>query len=492
VDAHGVVTVIACAGHLAFGILAFLRRSRSPLGGLMACLFLDAFLWNFAGLAHELTGSPLWKHVDHFFSTMMSAIALHVVVTFVGRSRRYQPLIIGAYLVFATLALLSAASFWWKALAVLGPGTMLLAAALLVAHRRRTLDPDERARTLLLLLAISIGTLLGATDLLHGETSLPIPRLGAVGTLLAMSLIAVAALRLRLLGLEVPPALALYALLLAAFWVVAHLALSRFLDARYSPWVLGASALVIVAVASVRELGRSAALGRLRHGELATLGRFSEQLAHDLKNPLAALKGAVEFLQGEHQAGRSLNEQSRFLGLMLNQIERARRIVGDYQRIAKVEPKFSRLSLNVLVEEGLSLQRFGMVQGVSVLPPELDPALPACPLDRDLVITAFENLLRNACEALPNGGSIAVRTAYDVEADTVSLTVQDHGQGMSAIELEQAAQLFFTTKAQGTGLGLSFADRVAKAHGGELKLASVLGQGTTVSMTFRVSRGGTA
>jgi two-component system, NtrC family, sensor histidine kinase HydH len=72
------------------------------------------------------------------------------------------------------------------------------------------------------------------------------------------------------------------------------------------------------------------------------------------------------------------------------------------------------------------------------------------------------------------------------------LTVQDHGQGMSAIELEQAAQLFFTTKAQGTGLGLSFADRVAKAHGGKLKLASVLGQGTTVSMTFRVSRGGTA
>jgi two-component system sensor histidine kinase HydH len=487
-DGHGVMTVLACAGHLAFGSLAFTRRTKTALGGLMALLFFDAFAWNFASLAHELSGAPLWERVDHFFSSLMAAIALHVVIVFTGRARALRPVVVGAYLSFATVGLAAPAVWWWKVVLFGAPATMAFGIVLLLRHRSRTLDHDERARTDLLLLAFSVGTLLCATDLVHGETLLPIPRLGAIGTLVSMALIAVAALRLSLFGRELPPVLAVYAVFLGVFWVLAHLALARFLDPRSSPWVLGGMALTLVGIASARELGRSAALSRARGEELATLGRFSQQLAHDLKNPLAALKGAVEFLEEERRAGRSLDGQTRFLELMREQVERAQRTVEDYQRIAKVEPHPAPTSINALVRSVLPLQRFAVSSDVSITA-ELADDVPECSLDRELVATALENVLRNACEAMPHGGGITVRTSFDAEIAKVSLGVEDRGEGMSPMVLEQARALFFTTKAQGTGLGLSFAERVARAHGGKLSVMSALGRGTTVTLTFPIHEG---
>lgn len=482
-DGHGVVTVIACAGHLAFGTLAYLRRTKSALGGLIALLFFDAFAWNFASLAYDLSGQRIYYRIDHFFSTLMAAIALHVVVVFVGRSKQLRLPVIASYVLFGSIGLFASSRVWWKLVAVLGPSCMLAAIGLLLAHRRRTPDATERARAELLLLAISIGTLLSSTDLWYNETTLPVPRLGAVGTLIATGLFALAALRLSLLGREVPRVLALYALLLGAFWVVAHLAIARWLDAGSSPWVLGGMAFALVAVAAARELRHRSALGRVRTAELATLGRFSEQLAHDIRNPLAALKGSLQFLQQEHEAGRSLDGQTEFLSLMLEQVERMQRVVSDYQRIGKVVPSVAPESLNALVRGVLPLQRFGLPPGIAI-EAELAPDVPECPLDRDLVVTALENVLRNACEAMPKGGTIVVRTAHDEDTGIVSVGVEDQGQGMDPRELESATAPFFTTKAQGTGLGLSFAERVAKAHGGTLRLRSVLGRGTTVTLSF--------
>lgn len=479
------MTVVACAGDLAFGVLALLRRSRNALGILIGILFFDAFSWNFASLAYDVSRIELWHDVDRLFSSVMAAIALHVVAVFVGRSRSLRWLTVGSYAVFFSIGCLLNGKFWWKyAVGVLGPLAMLIAVGLLVLHRRGSRDASERARADLMLLALVIGTFFSLTDLLHREPGFPLPRLGAIGTLVAMALFATATLRLRLLGSDVPPVLGLYAALFGALWVALHLALTRWLEPRSSPWVLGVCVLLLLGVISARELGQSAAVGRARTQELAMLGRFSEQLAHDIKNPLAALKGAVQFLVEERRCGRSLDDQGAFLTLIEQQIDRMQRIVGDYQRIAKVEPRRAPTSLNALVSELLPLQHFGVVPNIT-LDAALASDVPQCPLDRDLVVTALENVVRNACEAMPDGGAIRLTTAYDAVADAVLLRVEDHGKGMDARELEQAAALFFTTKAHGTGLGLSFAERVAKAHGGGLRVTSSVGRGTTVEMSFR-------
>jgi signal transduction histidine kinase len=486
-DAHGVMTALACAGDLAFGAVAFLRRSKSPLAGLIALLFLDAFSWNFATLAYELSGRAYFHFVDRLFSSLMPALALHVVIAFIGRARKLRLLWVAGYVVFGSVGLFVGGDAWWKALAALGPLAGLVAVALLLRHRRRTTDASERARTELVLLALSLGAF-SLTDLWYQEVSFPLPRLGAVGTLVAMSLFATAALRLKLLGEEVPPIVALYALLFGLLWVTLELTLVRWLEPKSSPWVLGAGVLVLVSVASARELGRLTAVRHARTEELATLGRFAEQFAHDIRNPLAAVKGAVQFLSEEHRVGRTLDDQASYLALIEQQLERVERSVDRYQRIGRAEPRLTRQSLNELVSRVCALQEHAIDPALSLCA-VLPTGLPEAELDADLVETALENVIRNACEAMPKGGVITLSTGYDDARRCVTVTIADEGDGMNARELEQATTLFFTTKARGSGLGLSFAERVAKAHGGGLALSSVSGRGTKVRLSFTVGAG---
>ncbi len=103
--------------------------------------------------------------------------------------------------------------------------------------------------------------------------------------------------------------------------------------------------------------------------------------------------------------------------------------------------------------------------------------------------TAVENVLQNAYEALPNGGRVVVRTAASgAAASAVVLSVEDDGPGMDPRLAERVTEAFVTTKQGGSGLGLAFAARVAKAHHGKLELDTDLGRGTIVRLVFPVER----
>jgi signal transduction histidine kinase len=294
-----------------------------------------------------------------------------------------------------------------------------------------------------------------------------------------MGLFAVATLRLSLLGGEVPRLLFVYALFVGVLGVSACVAAVGLLEHAWALGLVSGAALLAVVVASAREVSRSAAVTRERTRRLSLLGQLSEQLAHDLKNPLAALKGALEFLQVERAAGRSLDGHAEFLGLMLDQVSRVERTVSEYQRMAKVEAVRRPGSLNEVAQKVLALERFAAASNIDVHA-ELDPHLPPCSLDFDLVAAALDNLLRNACEAMPGGGTVTVRTGR--ARSRVTLCVEDQGSGMHAREIERATDEFYTTKATGSGLGLSFVQRVARAHDGEFALSSQPGKGTRADL----------
>jgi signal transduction histidine kinase len=297
-----------------------------------------------------------------------------------------------------------------------------------------------------------------------------------------MALFAIAALRVTLLGRGLPPILPVYALGIAVFWVTLQFAVIRWLDSLVGLWTLAVTALALVCFAVLREVRQSSTTGTARREELVALGRFSEQLAHDLRNPLAVLKGSVQFLAAEGRAGGRIDEHADFLTLMQDQLVRMERVVSEYQRIAKVEPAFQRSELNGLVRDVLSLQCFA-VPGVE-LELRLADGIPECVFDPDLVATALENILQNAYESMPEGGTVSVRTEYTADQDQLSVIVEDTGGGMDPRDLERASDAFFTTKASGSGIGLHFADRVARAHGGRLRLVSSLGRGTIVRLSM--------
>ncbi|MEO8179877.1 MAG: ATP-binding protein [Deltaproteobacteria bacterium] len=479
-NAHNTLSVINCVGDLALVLLAWGRRDRSAVAAPVLLLFLVMFAWAFADLQHEIFGVGLLP--AHVSSSLLPVLALQVVVVFVGKARSSRRYMQAAYVATACVALsVLSNDVWWKLLLGLAVVSMGCSVALLLGHRSRTSDLEERARAELILIAVAIGTVVGTTDLWYNEVSFPVPRLSNVGTLVAMVLFAVATLRMRLLGKGVPIVFGVFTLCAGVLWMVAYLATLYWLDLESGVLALsGVTALMVGAVA-VREFRRSAVASRERVQRFAGLGRLAEQLAHDLKNPLAALKGGLQFLAVEIEQGRSLDTRTNYLELMLEQVDRVNRVVEEYQRIARVEPVCSRAPVNDIVRGVLGLQSFASIASVD-LKVELAADLPDCLLDPELIGMALENILRNAYEAMPKGGTVWVRTESAADADAVIVTVEDQGQGMDARELERAADEFFTTKSGGTGLGLYFASRVARVHGGRLNLVSSVGRGTRVGL----------
>jgi len=479
-NAHNVLSVVNCVGDLALVLLAWGRRDRSAIATPVLLLFLVMFSWAFADLQHEIFNTGLLP--AHILASLLPVLALQVVIVFVGKARSSQRFMQVAYALSALVALTTIwTDFWWKLLLALAVATMGCSVALLLGHRSRTSDLEERARAELILMAVAIGTVVGTTDLWYNEVSFPVPRLSNLGTLAAMVLFAVAALRMRLLGNGVPIVFGVLSLCAGVLWMIAYLATLYWLDRRSGLIALSGVTALMVGGVAVREFRRSVAASRERVQRLAGLGRLAEQLAHDLKNPLAALKGGLQFLAVEIEQGRSLDSRANYLELMLEQVDRVNRVVEEYQRIARVEPVCSRAPVNDVVRGVLGLQSFASSDSVD-LKVELAEALPDCLLDPELIGMALENILRNAYESMPNGGTVWVRTQPAADADAVLVTVEDQGQGMDARELERAADEFYTTKSGGTGLGLYFASRVVRVHGGRLSLTSSVGNGTTVGL----------
>jgi two-component system sensor histidine kinase HydH len=485
--AYQIMSLAACAGGLALALLCLARATVSPLALPVALLCLDIFGWIGAGLAHDVSGDAGWRWVDHALTPWTPPLALQFILAFVGRRREFRTTLRLVAVVGAGLSAVSAAAFFVPAvqpfigspawsillLVILAAPTMVFAGMLLSRHLRESADADELTRTRLLLAAVGIGTILAITEEVKGYGA---PPLGAVGMLVTFAIVSVIALRFRLFDRDISPRAVGYVLALAGASTVAALIVFRLFDAVVAiPVLVGASILLASATAGRRWLSEGGER-RARREQLATLGRFSAQMAHDLKNPLAALKGAAQLLREDAVRPTGGVDRVRFADLMLEQIDRLDGVVDLYGRLARVEPEREPLDVNEAIRGVLALQ--SLVREAVVVRTELAEKLPPCPADAAMLARVVENLVRNAMEAMPDGGTIVVSTK--AEASDVVLAVQDDGCGMDARTRERAFDDFFTTKPQGSGLGLAFVRRIVDAHGGDVTLGSEPGRGTVV------------
>jgi len=497
--------LLAASGHLTLAVLSFLRGRRSAVAMPLGLLCLAMFGWCFCSLATDLAGtlaSP-WAFVDQFFTALTPPLVLHVVVTFVGARRALAPVVAAAYVLFGALAVSSVVGIgtawgwgwvngadWAKAFLAGWAPILALLVALLVRHLLGSLDPDEKARTRTMLAAFALGGAIATCDEIR-PLGYPLPHLAPFATLAGTFLVATAAFRFRLLDRDLSISAAFYAGALAVAGVVLYLVAFALFGGNVAALVFATIAVTVALGTAIHELTSSIATQRERVERLASLGRFSSQMAHDLKNPLATLKGALQFLDEERARGNGLDAHAEFVRLMMEQVERLGRVVDDYERIGRVEPIRRSVEVNELVQGVVRLEPFAAQGGISVRA-ELAQRLPPCDLDVDLVRGALENVIRNAFEAMPRGGDVVVRTALDGDsgADRIVISIEDNGEGMDARLAERAFEDFYTTKPRGTGLGLAFVRRVAQAHGGDVSLRSGLGKGTIVSMRLPVAARG--
>ena len=223
---------------------------------------------------------------------------------------------------------------------------------------------------------------------------------------------------------------------------------------------------------------------RLRQSEqLAAIGRMSSQIAHQINTPLATLGLNALWLQAEveRRFGRRDLEIEEVSRAIAAEIERLQRAVNDYLRFARLpQPTKTPQSLRDAVENYLAfLEPELRARGVR-LEAELGENAAEVELDADLFGQAFGNLVRNALDAMPEGGRL--RVALERENSDILLRVQDSGAGIPPGALPRIFEPFFTTKKEGTGLGLTHARLVVQELGGTLDCASSLGEGTTFTV----------
>ena len=484
---HGAVDLVVAGVHLSLAGLTLLHGRRTSLGPPLLALCLAMAGWATGGGLSELTGGRAWHALDLALLPLILPLALWLVVAFVGRMRR-------ARLALVAFGLLFPAACWIELVRrdtrvrpfVAGSALVLIVSIrLLTRHMRETTDRLERSRAGILLAAFAIGCLFGPLDFLEG--SYQALRLGNLAVLLSSLLLAVGTVRFALLGTVVTPGALLIAVLLAtgvAGTVAVALGAGGVRPAAVALSAALAGALVLFLMRrALEELARE----RERRAQLMTLGLFAQQMSHDLRNPLAALKGTVQLLQGELGRAQPLPQYAGDLERMAWQIGRIERLVTEYDRLGRVEAHPTRRALNDLVARAAAT--LGGSGPGRPLSQDLATDLPLLELDEDLVAAAVENAVRNAREALGDSGEVRVSTHLRLARGAsphVELVVEDTGIGMDARVVERAFEPFFTTKSGGTGLGLPFIRRVMEAHGGTARLRSQPQAGTRLELVFPV------
>jgi two-component system, NtrC family, sensor kinase len=217
----------------------------------------------------------------------------------------------------------------------------------------------------------------------------------------------------------------------------------------------------------------------LRSERLAAIGRIAAQITHEIRNPLSSISLNAEELGERAPQARELCEA------IVREVDRLTAITEDYLRFARLpKPQLQRADLNETVRDLVDFVRPELdANGVEVAL-SLSPSLPRVPADVAQVRQLLLNLLRNAREAMPSGGSLRVTTRPGRGA--VEIEVRDTGPGIPADRLARIFDPFFTTKERGTGLGLAMAQEIAQEHGGQLLCDSAPGRGTSFTLRLPV------
>lgn len=223
----------------------------------------------------------------------------------------------------------------------------------------------------------------------------------------------------------------------------------------------------------------------LQSERLAAVGQMAVQIAHQVRNPLTSLSLNTELL-GDYLQALPEPRRSEALSLveaMSAELDLLVDLTENYLGFAKLPPIERRPgSLNRVVADLLKLLRSEISRQRVELNVELDPGVPALPIDARQLRSAFVNLIRNAVESMPEGGRLRVETVSC--NGYVDVQVADTGRGVPIHERDRIFDMFYTTKERGTGLGLSYVKRIVEAHRGTVRCESTAGVGSLFVVRF--------
>jgi two-component system, NtrC family, sensor histidine kinase HydH len=217
--------------------------------------------------------------------------------------------------------------------------------------------------------------------------------------------------------------------------------------------------------------------------KLAALGKLSAGIAHEIRNPLTSIKILIHSLVDE-QATETSREKD--LAVIEAEIGRVNKIIKQFLDFARPRPpSLEPMEVRAILEETLALLVYEMEAQKISLERSYAPDIPPVPMDREQMKQVFLNLLLNALQAMERGGNLRVAIRWKPAPSggggrsVAEIAVQDTGPGMAEDIRSRIFEPFFSTKEEGIGLGLPIAQRIVEEHGGQIRVESRVGEGTT-------------
>jgi two-component system sensor histidine kinase HydH len=223
---------------------------------------------------------------------------------------------------------------------------------------------------------------------------------------------------------------------------------------------------------------------KARLERVTALGEMSMTVAHEVKNPLNAIRGAVSYLH------KSLQDDSlkEFLEIIEEETQRLNEIVTSFLRFSKPPPlRLHAADVNHVVKDTLRLVRQEATENGVELVLSLDERAPPILLDAQQFRQALLNVLVNALDATKQGDTVSIRTG--VVDSRIRILIADTGAGIEEEVVKDIFRPFFTTKTRGSGLGLACVERIVREHGGGIAVKSEVGKGTEFEITLPLERG---
>ncbi|MDH3999332.1 MAG: ATP-binding protein [Desulfuromonadales bacterium] len=218
-----------------------------------------------------------------------------------------------------------------------------------------------------------------------------------------------------------------------------------------------------------------------RADRLSALGELSAGMAHEIRNPLGSIKGTAEILR---EGVADDDPKLEFAEILIKEVDRLNRVLEDFLRFARPTPvETERFSLNQIVREVLDLTRqqatHNRVEVSWLEQPDLELSGRG-----EQIQQALLNLLLNALQAMPDGGTLEVNS--ERAADTVRISIADSGPGIAPEQRERIFNPFVTSRESGTGLGLAITQRIVQGHDGRIDLETAPGEGARFTIILPV------
>ncbi len=380
-------------------------------------------LWPPAGAGHP---SP-WKYYSSTGSAMAVAFLFHFMCAMVRQVRKRHLWILAAYVTAGFFAVTSPMAIYHEPIRDFVDGTpwnimfgvtlvpfIVAGLTMLTAAMLRAETADEKSRWFFTIAAIGITVATGLTDLVQ-KLEFPLPPLGHIGSVIGPSILAAGIVKHR-----------------------------RVFD--------------VLTKARVR---------------LVAMSEMAAGIAHEIRNPLTAIRGAVQ-LQADEMASRNWEEAKRYQGIIADEIQRLDNILGSFQDFTRpIKLNKESRSINEIVRRTISMARMEEL-GIR-LTPNFAEGIPKCEVDPALLRQVFINFILNASDACGSDGELNISTEWADPCVVVSF--RDNGPGIPSDLHDRIFEPFYTTKTEGVGVGLAICKRIIEAHDGRIEVVRETGNG---------------